>query len=138
MLTGNMTLKEMLDFKPSNSDMMALDLSVVIYVKFLIISQDFNENNKLIRHLLENEEYSENFVKLNDTSFYEFKSKDNKCLTITELFSMRKLEETKDIFKTILEKYNGDCLYTINLYTHDDHHYILHNLEGYISFEESN
>ena len=138
MLTNNMTLKEMLDFKPSNQDMMALELSVVIYLKIVIISKDFNCNNLLIKHIIEDEEYDENFINIPDTSFYEFKSKDNKCLTITELFSRRKYIETSDILKNILEKYKGDSLYTINLYTHDDHHYVLHNLEGYISLEEQN
>lgn len=138
MLNKNMNLKEMLDFKPSNDDMMALDLSVVIYIKLMIVSRDFKDNNNLIKHIMQDEEFNENFVATSDISFYEFKSKDDKCLTITELFSKRKFEETTDLLKTILEKYNSDILYTINLYTHDDHHYILHNLEGYINIEESN
>ena len=138
MLHKNMNLKEMLDFKPSSDDMMALDLSIVIYIKLMIISKKFEDNNNLIKHIVQDEEYIENFIVTKDISFYEFKSKDEKCLTITELFSKRKYEETVDILKTILEKYKDDALYTINLYTHDDHHYILHNLEGYINVEESN
>lgn len=138
MLTNKMNLKEMLDFKPSNEDMMSLDLSIIVYIKMMIVSKEFSQNNDLIKHIIENEEYNENFEAINDISFYEFKSKDDKCLTITEMFSKRKYIETTDILKTILDNYNGNALFTLNLYTHDDHHYILHNLEGYITLEESN
>lgn len=137
MLLNNMTLKEMLDFKPSDEDMLSLDLSVVVYIKLLIISKDTETNNSFIRFLFENEEFNEYFIETSDTSYYEFNSKDNKYLTITELFAKHKFEETKNYLKDILETYKDEAIYSFNLYTHDNHSYSLHNIEGFIELEEN-
>ena len=63
MLSKNMTLKQMLDFKPTDSDMESLDLNIIVYIKALFIANDQISNIKSLKHIIENSEASSIFIK---------------------------------------------------------------------------
>lgn len=134
MLTKNMNLKQMLEFSPNDDDMMMLNLEIIVYIKALFMSTNFEKNTNTIKLLISDKDSSYYFKDISKTFFYNFESKDNKCLTITELYSKAKVNETIDYIKDILNK-TEDTKYTLYFYTHDNHQYIMQNLEGYNEIE---
>lgn len=130
MLKRTMNLRQMLEFNPSDNEMASLDLEIIIYIKALFMSMDFNNNTDTIRRLINNKDSFFYFKDIDKTFFYNFKSKDNKCLTITEFYSKAKYEEIVDYIKDILNE-SKDTKYTLYFYTHDNHQYIMQNIEGY-------
>ena len=55
MLTNNMSLRQMIDFKPNDEDMALLPLDVTVYVKVTAISKDKNTNYDFIRYFFADE-----------------------------------------------------------------------------------
>ena len=51
MLTENMSLRDMLDFKPSDLEMAMLPLDIVVYIKVSVVSESQNDNYGFIRYL---------------------------------------------------------------------------------------
>lgn len=136
MLSKNMTLKQMLDYKPTDSDMESLDLNIIVYIKALFIANDQISNIKSLKHIIENSEASSIFINIESTPYYEFKSKDNKCLIITELFSKVSYAELESFLKEILDKWQSNSIYSLNIYTHDNKYYVMDNIGGYNNIEK--
>ena len=59
MLTKEMNLKYMLDFKPNDEDMAMLDLDVVTYLKVSLVSIDKEINYNFIRFFFDKEKMTE-------------------------------------------------------------------------------
>ena len=59
MLLENMSLKNMLDYKPSDLDMAMLPLDVIVYVKVTLVSKSRQENCGFIRYLFSSPELND-------------------------------------------------------------------------------
>jgi len=129
----------MIDFRPSENDMLALDLDIVVYVKVSIVSLYKEDNYDFIRYLFSNEDIKDEFKDINSTIFYDFdatNTKQERFVSIFELYSLFNYNHTSFYLKEILEEYchNADVL--IDLYTHDSKAYRLSNLDGIVKLEE--
>ena len=139
MLYQEMNLKQMSEFKPSEEDMAMLDLDVVVYIKLSIISNLKELNYAFIRFFFDQKENSEVFSFFKDvlkTTFYDFKYKDERFITIAELYAKENVHQCELLLKEILEKYTHEAEVIFDLYTHDDHAYRLSNLDGLVKYEE--
>jgi hypothetical protein len=139
MLTENMSLKKMLDFKPSDMDMAMLPLDIVVYIKVSVVSTERNDNYDFIRYLFTNEEISDYFKQIKDTVFYDFDGRNTdgkKFITIFELYSLYNFDNISSFLKEIMESYTHEADVLIDLYTHDSREYRLSNLDGIVKLEE--
>ena len=139
MLTENMSLKKMLDFKPSDMDMAMLPLDIVVYIKVSVVSTERNDNYDFIRYLFINEEISDYFKQIKDTVFYDFDGRNTdgkKFITIFELYSLYNFDNISSFLKEIMESYTHEADVLIDLYTHDSREYRLSNLDGIVKLEE--
>ena len=139
MLTENMSLKKMLDFKPSDMDMTMLPLDIVVYIKVSVVSTERNDNYDFIRYLFTNEEISDYFKQIKDTVFYDFDGRNTdgkKFITIFELYSLYNFDNISSFLKEIMESYTHEADVLIDLYTHDSREYRLSNLDGIVKLEE--
>lgn len=142
MLTNNMNLMQMLEFKPNDEDMAVLPLDVVVYVKLTMISVDKRINYNFMKFLLNDEDDDSNergqevrglFKDIEKSVLYDFefeKDGDNRAITITELYSRQNFTDTEAIIHEILEVYTHDADVIFDFYTHDNHEYRLSNLDG--------
>lgn len=134
-----MNLKAMSEFMPNEEDMAMLDLDVVVWVKLSIISNLKEVNYAFIRFFFDQKENSDLFLAFKDlmkTTFYDFEYKNERFITIAELFAKEKVSEIELLLKEIMEKYTHEAEVIFDLYTHDDHAYRLSNLDGVIKYEE--
>lgn len=134
-----MNLKAMSEFMPNEEDMAMLDLDVVVWVKLSIISNLKEVNYAFIRFFFDQKENSDLFLTFKDlmkTTFYDFEYKNERFITIAELFAKEKVSEIELLLKEIMEKYTHEAEVIFDLYTHDDHAYRLSNLDGVIKYEE--
>ena len=141
MLTSNMPLRKMLDFRPSDLDMAMLPLDIVVYVKATIVSNDKADNYDFIRFLFSKEDMSFYFSKVNETIFYDFDGRHTdkeKFVTICELFSLYNYENTSQFLREVLEEYSHEADVLIDFYTHDSRQYRLSNLDGIVKLEKMN
>ena len=141
MLVENMTLREMLDYQPSELDMAMLPLDIVVYVKVTLVGLEQNDNYGFIRYLFSSEEIPGFFKDFRDTIFYDFdgrRTDKEKFITIFELFSLYNYINVSDFLKELLEYYTHETDVLIDFYTHDDHSYRLSNLDGIVKLEEMN
>ncbi len=141
MLVENMTLREMLDYQPSELDMAMLPLDIVVYVKVTLVGLEQNDNYGFIRYLFSSEEIPGFFKDFRDTVFYDFdgrRTDKEKFITIFELFSLYNYINVSDFLKELLENYTHETDVLIDFYTHDDHSYRLSNLDGIVKLEEMN
>ena len=136
-----MTLREMLDYQPSELDMAMLPLDIVVYVKVTLVGLEQNDNYGFIRYLFSSEEIPGFFKDFRDTVFYDFdgrRTDKEKFITIFELFSLYNYINVSDFMKELLEYYTHETDVLIDFYTHDDHAYRLSNLDGIVKLEEMN
>ncbi len=136
-----MSLRKMVEFKPSDVDMAMLALDVVVYIKASIVSLDKNDNYGFIRFLFSDENMPVYFKDLNDTLFYDFDGRDigqEKVVTIFELYSLYNYENTSDYLRDLLQSYTHEADVLIDFYTHDSKEYRLSNLDGIVKLEQMN
>ena len=141
MLTQNMNLREMLEFKPTDDDMAGLDLDICTYLKVSMISIDKQINYGFIRFLFEEDgdEIHRTFKDIDNTVFYDYEYKngdDIRAITITELYSKDPYAATEILLATLMEKYSHDAEVVIDLYTHDGKEYRLSNLDGIVKNDQ--
>lgn len=134
MLTNKMTLNDMIMFKPSDSDMMNLNLDEIIYLKIIIIGESIKNNHKDIRMLFAPsylDELSNCFSQLNKTVFYDFQHTD-KTITIFDLKAKENYSYCHSLLEEILTKHQlyGDI--SISFFTHDNHEYSLNCFNGVV------
>lgn len=141
MITDNMPLKRMIDFKPSDEEMAMLPLDVVVYLKVSVVSLEKEDNYDFIRYLFTDESFRSYFKDINETVFYDFdgtKTDQEKFVTIFELYSLYNYENTSDYMKELLQFYSHEADVLIDFYTHDSKEYRLSNLDGIVKLEEMN
>ena len=139
MLTYNMPLRKMLDFKPSDEDMAMLDLDVVVYIKVSVVSLSKDDNYNFIKYLFSDDEISFYFKDYLKTIFYDFDGTvtyQEKFVTIFELYSLYKYENVSEYLKDLLSLYSHEADVLIDFYTHDSKAYRLSNLDGVVKLEE--
>ena len=141
MLNKQMTLREMVEFKPSTMDMANLDLSIVTYIKVSIVSLYKELNYDFVRYLFKSEDIRTDFKDIDDTIFYDFDGTNTnspRFITIFELYSLYSYSNASDLLKEILEEYSHEAEVLIDFYTHDNKEYRLSNLDGIVKLEELN
>lgn len=139
MLTYNMSLRKMLDFKPSDEDMAMLDLDVVVYIKVSVVSLSKDDNYNFVKYLFSDDEISFYFKDYLKTIFYDFDGTvtyQEKFVTIFELYSLYKYENVSEYLKDLLSLYSHEADVLIDFYTHDSKAYRLSNLDGVVKLEE--
>ena len=138
MLTNNMNLKQMLEFKPSENDMAMLPLDVVLYIKISIVSLYKEDNYEFIRFFFNDPDLKEYLKDMDKTIIYDFDAKKERIVSILELYGTRNYGETSIYLKELLENYNHIADVIIDIYTHDDKEYRLSNLDGIVKLEQLN
>lgn len=136
-----MTLKNMINFKPTDEEMAMLDLDVVVYCKVSVVSLNKEDNYDFIRFLFSDEDIIYHFKDVNKTMFYDFdgtNTNQEKFVTIFELYSLFNYDNISEYLKDILVNYNHDADVLIDFYTHDSKSYRLSNLDGIVKLEEMN
>ena len=147
MLTNNMTLTQMVKFMPSDGDMAMLDLDVTLYLRVSLIALDKKDNYDFIRYFFSDEEIKHYFKQSEKTLFYDFDgstvvinnvdgARQEKFVTIFELFGLCIAQETSLYIEELLKNYTHEADVIIDIFTHDDHLYRLSNLEGIVKVEE--
>lgn len=139
MLDKTLTLKQMIDFGPSDNDMLALPLDVIVYCKASIISLSRQDNYDFIRFLFADEDILSSFLDVDKTIFYDFDgtmTNQEKYINIFELYSLYNFNNVSTLLKETLEKYTHEADVIIDLYTHDSKQYRLSNLDGIVKLEE--
>ena len=134
-----MTLKMMLDFKPTAEEMAMLPLDILIYCKVNIISFTKKDNYDFIRYLINEEDTPFYFKDLDKTRIYDFDgtiTHQEKFITIFELFGIYNYENTSYYLKELLERYDHTCTIIIDFYTQDNKAYRLSNLEDIVKLEQ--
>ena len=141
MITNNMSLRKMIEFRPDDANMAMLPLDVVVYIKASVVSSDRNTNYDFIRYLFTDENMPSYFKDLNDTIFYDFDGRNSgqeKVVTIFELYSLYNYENTSNYLQELLMYYDHEADVLIDFYTHDSKEYRLSNLDGIVKLEQMN
>lgn len=139
MLDKKMPLREMIDYKPSDMEMASLPLDIVVYIKVSIVSLYKEDNYDFIRYMFSRDDIAQNIKEPSDISFYDFDAtgtKQERFVTVFEMFSLYNYQYISDYLKEILEGYNHVADVIIDFYTHDDKQYRLSNLDGIVKLEE--
>jgi len=139
MLSDNMTLRNMLDYRPPVEDLAMLPLDINVYCKISIISFSKEDNYNFIRYLFADEDVLFYFKDLNKTKIYDFDGSETfqeKIVTIFELFAIYGYENTSNYLKEILEGYNHKADVVIDFYDQNNKAYRLSNLEEIVKLEE--
>lgn len=142
MLFKEMSLKQMLDFKPSDEDMAMLDLDVVTYIKVSMVSIMKEINYNFIRYLFnhaQKDELISTMKNINSTIFYDFvyeNNDDKRAITIFELYSTKTYTETEMLINELLAEYTHDAEVIFDFYTHDNHEYRLTNIDGVVKTDQ--
>lgn len=133
-----MSLRQMLDFKPSDEDMAMMDLDAVTYTKAAVVSIQKEINYNFIRFLFDKERIDEMksyFKDIDKTVFYDFayqKDEDTRFITIFELYSLKPLSESEIFIEEILNEYSHDAEVIFDLYSFDNHEHRISNLDGVV------
>lgn len=141
MLTTNMSLRNMLDFRPTDEEMAMLDLDVVVYCKATIISFNKDDNYGFIKFFFADEDIPYYFKNVDKTLFYDFdatKIYNEKFITIFELYSLYNYDNVSQYMFDVLQFYSHEADVIIDLYTHDSKSYRLSNLDGVVKLEQMN
>ncbi len=141
MLVENMSLRDMLDYKPDGMEMAMLLLDIVVYIKVSVVSLSQAANYGFIRYLFSAPEISEYFKDVKDTLFYDFdgrNTKQERFVSIFELYSLYNYSNVSEYLKELLEFYDHEADVLIDFYTHDDKAYRLSNLDGIVKLEQMN
>ena len=134
-----MNLRQMIDFKPNQEDMALLDLDVVVYAKASLVSLNKKDNYDFVRYLFTEQDFHFYFKEYEKTVFYDFDgthTRQEKFVTVFELYSLYNYANTSDYLKEMLEAYTHEADVIIDLYTHDAYAYRLSNLEGIVKLEQ--
>lgn len=141
MLDKEMSLIEMIKYKPSQMEMASLPLDVVVYIKVSIVSLYKEHNYEFIRYLFSQEEIKDYIKEVQDIAFYDFdgtNTSQERFVTVFEMNSLFNYQNTSVYLKEVLEGYDHTADVIIDLYTHDDKEYRLSNLDGIVKLEECN
>lgn len=138
MLTNNMTLTQMANFKPNDEDMAMLPLDVVLYIKVTVISICKEGNYEFIRFFFNDPDLKDYLKDINKTVVYDFETNNDRTISIFEIFAGKNYTETVDYLKDLLELFEGQAEALFSIYTHDDKEYLLSNLDGIVKLEEVN
>ena len=141
MLRRDMSLKQMIDFKPHQEDLAMMPLDVYVYTKVSIVSLYKEDNYNFIIHLFNSELVKDALKDVNNTIIYDFdgtQTDKERFVTIFELYSLKEFDETADLFKQILEDYSHEAEVIFDLYTYDNEAYRLSNLDALIKLEKLN
>lgn len=136
MLTSNMNLKQMSEFKPSETDMAMLPLDIVLYIKVVVVSLTKDDNYDLIRYFFNDPDLKGYLSCFNKTNVYDFPCNNNRFVSIFELYGTKNYAQTSEYFKELLESYKGQGEVLFNFFTHDDKEYLLSNLDGVVKLEQ--
>ena len=139
MLVETMSLRKMIDFKPSDEDMAMLPLDVVLYIKISIVSLSKQDNYNFIKYLFNDSEITDYLKDIEKTIIYDFdgsQTKQGRFVTIFELFGSKNYNLTSDYLKELLSYYSHEADVVIDIYTHDSKQYRLSNLDGVVKLEE--
>lgn len=139
MLYKEMSLRQMIDFKPNSEDMAVLPLDVVLYIKVSIVSLYKEDNYNFLRFLFNDPDLNEYIKDLNSTIIYDFdgsNTNQERFVTILELYGLKNYFQTSSYLKELLEFYTHEADVIIDIYTHDDKEYRLSNLDGIVKLEE--
>ena len=134
-----MSLIEMINYMPSDMEMVSLPLDVVVYIKVSIVSLYKEDNYEFIRYLFSREDIKEYIKDSEDVSFYDFdgtNTKQERFVTIFELNSLYNYLNVSEYLKEVLEGYDHIADVIIDFFTHDDKQYRLSNLDGIVKLEE--
>ena len=137
MLTNNMTLNQMANFKPSDEDMAILPLDVILYIKTTVISVCKEDNYEFIRFLFNGPDLKDYLKDINKTIIYDFDASD-RFISVFEIYGNKNCTETLDYLKDLLETFTGQGEALFSIYTHDNKEYLLSNLDGIVKLEEVN
>ena len=138
MLKKDMSLVEMINYKPSEMDMLELPMEAVVYIKVSIVSLYKEDNYDFIRHLFEKDEIKDYIKETNEIEFFDFDgtgTKQERFVTIFEMNSLYNYENISSFLKEKLEDYNHVADVIIDFYTHDNKEYRLSNLDGIVVVE---
>lgn len=141
MLTHNMSLRNMIDFKPTDEEMAMLPLDVVVYIKVSVVSLQKKDNYDFIKYLFSDDEVSFYFKNYQKTIFYDFDGTvtyQEKFVSIFELYSLYKYENVSGYLFELLSFYDHNADVLIDFFTHDSKSYRLSNLDGIVKLEEMN
>ena len=139
MLNNKMTLKQMIDFIPSDSDMMELDLNEIVYIRTSIISFSKDDNYNFIKYLFNDDEINRYVNNSSSIIFYDFDGTNTdkeKFITIFEFTSPIIYNEISSYFEELLINYSHEADVLIDMFTHDSMKYRLSNLEGVVKLEK--
>lgn len=139
MLNNKMTLKEMVDFLPSDIDMSELSLDDVVYIRTSVISLNKDDNYNFIKHLFTNSEVDDYINNKKSIVFYDFdgtKTNQEKFITIFEFTSPRIYNDLSIYLEEVLNAYSHEADVLIDMFTHDTKKYRLSNLEGIVKLEK--
>lgn len=139
MLNKDMSLIEMINYMPSDMEMVSLPLDVVVYIKVSIVSLYKEDNYEFIRYLFSKEDIKEYIKDSEDMAFYDFdgtNTNQERFVTIFEMNSLYNFQNISEYLKEILEGYDHIADVIIDLFTHDDKQYRLSNLDGIVKLEE--
>ena len=138
MLTNNMTLTQMANFKPNDEDMAMLPLDVVLYIKVTVISICKEDNYEFIRFFFNDPDLKDYLKDIDKTIVYDFKASEDRVVSIYEIYGNKNCMETLDYLKDLLETFTGQGEALFSIYTHDNKEYLLSNLDGIVKLEEVN
>ena len=138
MLTNNMTLTQMANFKPNDEDMAMLPLDVILYIKVTVISAYKEDNYEFIRFLFNDPDLKDYLKDINKTIVYDFKASEDRVVSIYEIFGNKNYMETADYLKDLIQLFQGQAEALFSIYTHDNKEYLLSNLDGIVKLEEVN
>ena len=138
MLTNNMTLTQMANFKPNDEDMAMLPLDVVLYIKVTVISICKEDNYEFIRFFFNDPDLKDYLKDIDKTIVYDFKAGEDRVVSIFEIFGNKNYMETADYLKDLIQLFEGQAEALFSIYTHDDKEYLLSNLDCIVKLEEVN
>lgn len=139
MLNKEMSLREMIDYIPTELEMVSLPLDEVVYIKTSIVSLYKEDNYDFIRFLFSKEDIREYIKNIDEIDFYDFDAtgtKQERFVTIFEMSSLYNFTSVSDYLKEALEGYSHIADVIIDFKTHDDKKYRLSNLDGIVKLEE--
>lgn len=139
MLKKDMSLSEMINFKPSEMDMLSLPIEAITYIKVSIVSLYKEDNYDLLRYLFTIEDFKDNFLDINTTIFYDFdgtNTNQSRFVTIFELYSLYSYANVSEYLREVLEGYSHIADVLFDFYTHDNKEYRLSNLDGIVKLEQ--
>jgi len=132
MLNNKMSLKEMMDFKPNDTDMVSLPLNIVTYIKSFVVSYNRDDNINFIRYLFTQSDVNAYFNNIDATTFYDFdgsETKEGRFVTCFEVYGLVNAENEQFFLNEVLKEYeNNDMVACIfEIYTHDNKKIVVSN-----------